>query len=72
MRLTVVGTEMFAAEIHAGSDAARVDWRSDYDALGYDVGKVPDDVRAGVLTGWNTSGSPSARSTSPSPRPVTG
>ncbi|WP_240797510.1 ATP-grasp ribosomal peptide maturase [Streptomyces sp. F001] len=51
VRLTVVGTEMFAAEIHAGSDAARVDWRSDYDALSYDVGKVPDDVRAGVL-GW--------------------
>ncbi|MFF0227872.1 ATP-grasp ribosomal peptide maturase [Streptomyces sp. NPDC004629] len=51
VRLTVVGTEMFAAEIHAGSDAARVDWRSDYDALTYDVGKVPNDVRAGVL-GW--------------------
>ncbi|GAA3820823.1 ATP-grasp ribosomal peptide maturase [Streptomyces coacervatus] len=51
VRLTVVSTDMFAAEIHAGSDAARVDWRSDYDALTYDVCKVPDDVRAGVL-GW--------------------
>jgi ATP-grasp ribosomal peptide maturase len=51
VRLTVVGKEMFAAEIHAGSDAARVDWRSDYDALTYDVCQVPDDVRAGVL-GW--------------------
>lgn len=51
VRLTVVGTDMFAAEIHAGSDTARVDWRSDYDALTYDVCQVPDDVRAGVL-GW--------------------
>ncbi|MFM9542255.1 ATP-grasp ribosomal peptide maturase [Streptomyces turgidiscabies] len=51
VRLTVVGTEMFAAEIHAGSEAARLDWRSDYDALTYDVCEVPDDVRAGVL-GW--------------------
>ncbi|MEU9337814.1 ATP-grasp ribosomal peptide maturase [Streptomyces sp. NPDC048290] len=51
VRLTVVGGDMFAAEIHAGSDAARVDWRSDYDALSYDVCRVPDDVRAGVL-GW--------------------
>ncbi|MFD0316237.1 ATP-grasp ribosomal peptide maturase [Streptomyces flavalbus] len=50
VRLTVVGTEMFAAEIHAASDAARVDWRSDYDALTYDVGDVPDGVRAGVLS----------------------
>ncbi|WP_431999642.1 ATP-grasp ribosomal peptide maturase [Streptomyces sioyaensis] len=51
VRLTVVGTDMFAAEIHAGSDTARVDWRSDYDALTYDVCNVPDDARAGVL-GW--------------------
>lgn len=51
VRLTVVGTDMFAAEIHAGSDTSRVDWRSDYDALTYDVCEVPDDVRAGVL-GW--------------------
>ncbi|WP_241827171.1 ATP-grasp ribosomal peptide maturase [Streptomyces graminilatus] len=51
VRLTVVGTDMFAAEIHAGSDASRVDWRSDYGALTYDVCEVPDDVRAGVL-GW--------------------
>ncbi|MFD9208119.1 ATP-grasp ribosomal peptide maturase [Streptomyces sioyaensis] len=51
VRLTVVSTDMFAAEIHAGSDTARVDWRSDYDALTYDVCKVPDDARAGVL-GW--------------------
>lgn len=51
VRLTVVGTDMFAAEIHAGTEVARVDWRSDYDALTYDVCDVPDDVRAGVL-GW--------------------
>ncbi|MFB7905823.1 ATP-grasp ribosomal peptide maturase [Kitasatospora sp. NPDC056076] len=49
VRLTVVGTRMFAAEIHAGSDASHVDWRSDYDALTYEVTEVPDRVRKGVL-----------------------
>ncbi|WP_269858735.1 ATP-grasp ribosomal peptide maturase [Streptomyces sp. RPT161] len=49
VRLTVVGTRLFAAEIHAGSDISRVDWRSDYDALTYDTCDVPDGVRAGVL-----------------------
>jgi len=51
VRLTVVGTEMFAAEIHACSEASRVDWRTDYDALTCDTCRVPEDVRAGVL-GW--------------------
>ncbi|WP_281250204.1 ATP-grasp ribosomal peptide maturase [Streptomyces monashensis] len=51
VRLTVVGSRMFAAEIHAGSDAARIDWRSDYDALTYEPCTVPETVRRGVL-GW--------------------
>jgi ATP-grasp ribosomal peptide maturase len=51
IRLTVVGRDMFPAVIHAGSEASRVDWRSDYDALTYDTCEVPDTVRAGVL-GW--------------------
>lgn len=45
VRLTVVGRRMFAAEIHAGSEASRIDWRSDYDALTYKT----CEVRAGVL-----------------------
>ncbi len=49
VRLSVVGTTMFAAEIHAASETARVDWRSDYEDLTYDVCQVPDAVRVGVL-----------------------
>lgn len=49
VRLTVVGRRMFATQIHAGSEAARIDWRSDYDALEYTPCGVPDAVRDGVL-----------------------
>lgn len=49
VRLIAVGTQLFAAEIHAGSDAARVDWRTDYEALTYRVAEIPDDVHTGVL-----------------------
>ncbi|MGH3772212.1 MAG: MvdC/MvdD family ATP grasp protein [Pseudonocardiaceae bacterium] len=33
VRLTVVGDRFFAVAIHASSDRAHLDWRSDYDAL---------------------------------------
>ncbi|WP_116950655.1 ATP-grasp ribosomal peptide maturase [Jiangella endophytica] len=49
VRLTVVGDEFFAAEIHAGSDDAHVDWRNDYASLSYEIADVPDDVRRGVV-----------------------
>jgi ATP-grasp ribosomal peptide maturase len=49
VRLTVVDTAMFAAAIHAHSDAARRDWRRDYAALDYETTTVPDAVRVGVL-----------------------
>ncbi|MFD8914083.1 RimK domain-containing protein [Streptomyces sp. NPDC059575] len=48
VRLTVVGRRMFAAAIHAGSDAAHEDWRSDYGSLSYATTAVPDDVAAGM------------------------
>jgi glutathione synthase/RimK-type ligase-like ATP-grasp enzyme len=52
LRLTVVGNgedaNLFPAAIHAGSTAARVDFRADYDSLSYRVAKIPDEVRAGV------------------------
>lgn len=48
-RVTVVGTRVFAVAIHARSEAARVDWRADYDALDYAVVKPPDEVTAGML-----------------------
>lgn len=49
VRLTVVGDDFFAAEIHAGSDAAHVDWRNDYASLSYEIADVPDEVRRGVV-----------------------
>ncbi|MFJ8795869.1 ATP-grasp ribosomal peptide maturase [Streptomyces sp. NPDC102462] len=48
VRLTVVGSRMFATEVHAGSDAAREDWRSDYGSLTYTTTTVPTDVGAGM------------------------
>lgn len=47
-RVTVAGDSVFAVAIHAGSARARVDWRADYDALGYEAVPVPDDVRTGI------------------------
>jgi ATP-grasp ribosomal peptide maturase len=48
VRLTVVDDQFFAARIDAESDAARADWRADYQALSYRPWSVPDHVRAGV------------------------
>ncbi|QKW48894.1 ATP-grasp ribosomal peptide maturase [Streptomyces buecherae] len=48
VRLTVVGTQMFAARIRAGSEASRIDFRSDYDSLTYGPCVVPERVRDGV------------------------
>ncbi|MEU6332768.1 ATP-grasp ribosomal peptide maturase [Streptomyces sp. NPDC047049] len=49
VRLTVVGRKMFAAAIHAGSDAAHEDWRSDYGSLTYTTTTVPEPVAVGML-----------------------
>ncbi|MEV0843741.1 ATP-grasp ribosomal peptide maturase [Actinocatenispora sera] len=48
VRLTVVGNRYFAARLTARSDDARLDWRSDYDAVDYAIAEVPDGVRAAV------------------------
>ncbi|MFB7906400.1 ATP-grasp ribosomal peptide maturase [Kitasatospora sp. NPDC056076] len=48
VRLTVVGEEMFPVAIHAGSPAATVDWRADYDALEYEPTGIPEETAAGV------------------------
>lgn len=48
VRLTVVGRRLFPVAIHAGSPAALVDWRSDYDALSYEVIDCPPQVAAAV------------------------
>ncbi|MBV9314007.1 MAG: ATP-grasp ribosomal peptide maturase [Pseudonocardia sp.] len=48
VRLTVVDGHFFAARIDGESEAARVDWRSDYNALSYQVIKTPNLVRSQV------------------------
>jgi len=48
-RVTVVGRRIFAASIHADSDAARADWRSDYDSLRINVVDLPPEVAQGVV-----------------------
>lgn len=55
-RATVVGDRVFAAAIHAGSGAARVDWRADYDSLHYTVVEPPEPVTAGMLAFMKTFG----------------
>ncbi|MBA6437475.1 ATP-grasp ribosomal peptide maturase [Streptomyces sp. GMR22] len=48
VRLTAVGHQLFAAEIHAGSDASRLDFRADYDSLIYKPCEVPERIARGV------------------------
>lgn len=48
VRLTVIGDRMFPVAIHAGSEAARLDWRSDYRSLTYEQIEMPEDVATGV------------------------
>src|SRR5262249_43039004 len=45
----VVGRQVFAARIDAGSEAARVDFRADYDSLSYTEVAPPERVRAGMM-----------------------
>jgi ATP-grasp ribosomal peptide maturase len=47
-RVVVVGEDIFAVAIHAGSEASYVDWRSDYPALSYEVTELPEQVTAGL------------------------
>jgi ATP-grasp ribosomal peptide maturase len=44
VRMTVVGKQVFAAEIHTDSDKGRIDWRSDYASHTYRVCDPPADV----------------------------
>lgn len=45
VRVAVVDGRFFATAIHAKSDAAHVDWRSDYPALTYEPTELPGDVQ---------------------------
>ncbi|SFC55658.1 ATP-grasp ribosomal peptide maturase [Streptomyces aidingensis] len=48
VRLTVIGDRMFPVAIHAGSEAAKLDWRTDYRSLTYKPVELPEEVRKGV------------------------
>jgi ATP-grasp ribosomal peptide maturase len=48
VRLTVIGQQAFPIAIHAGTQAARTDWRCDPAALRYEVVCLPDTVAQGV------------------------
>jgi glutathione synthase/RimK-type ligase-like ATP-grasp enzyme len=48
VRLTVVNGQFFAARIFAESEAAQVDWRSDYGSLTYQAVETPDVVQTRV------------------------
>ncbi len=56
VRLTVVGQRFHAVRIDAGSERARVDWRSDYDSLTYEIIDLPADVAASVSAYMKLSG----------------
>ena len=48
-RAVVIRDQVFAVRIDAASDAARTDWRSDYDALTYTIIELPADVSAALV-----------------------
>ncbi|MGQ0772978.1 MAG: hypothetical protein ACT4NY_00920 [Pseudonocardiales bacterium] len=50
LRLTVVGDRFFPVVIHANSDKAYTDWRSDYSSLDYEPIETPDDIRCSIMT----------------------
>lgn len=48
VRLTVAGDRLLATEVHAGSEKAHTDWRSDYRSLTYRTTETPGDVAEAV------------------------
>ncbi|MFF4700943.1 ATP-grasp ribosomal peptide maturase [Streptomyces chattanoogensis] len=48
VRLTVIGSHMFPVTIHAGSEAAKLDWRTDYLSHTYGRVDLPAEVENGV------------------------
>lgn len=48
MRVVTVGDQLFPIMIDAGTAAAQVDWRIDYDSLSYELTTLPVEVAAGI------------------------
>lgn len=55
-RVVLVGDDVFAVAIHANSESARVDWRSDYAALAYEVIDLPPSVVTSLRSIMNELG----------------
>jgi ATP-grasp ribosomal peptide maturase len=55
-RVVVVGDQTFTIRIAAGSAAAQVDWRADYDALSYEWIDTPPEITHGVRAYMKTLG----------------
>ncbi|HEY1971288.1 MAG TPA: hypothetical protein VGH89_25260 [Pseudonocardia sp.] len=55
-RVVIVGNRMFAVTIHAGSPRSRVDWRTDFDALRYELVQMPVEVERGLSQYMETFG----------------
>ncbi len=49
VRVTVIGERLFPVAIHAGSESGRLDWRTDYNSLSYEMVHCPAQVTDGVL-----------------------
>lgn len=47
-RVMAIGDRLTAVGIHAGTERAHVDWRSDYDALRYQLIELPPQVADGI------------------------
>ncbi|MBV9315351.1 MAG: hypothetical protein JO100_16835 [Pseudonocardia sp.] len=47
---------MFGVTIHAHSESAHIDWRTDFGALTYEIVDVPDDVDKGLQRYMTTLG----------------
>lgn len=47
-RVIVVGDRIFSVLIHADSATSRIDWRTDYGALRYELAELPDSVENGI------------------------
>lgn len=56
VRVLVIGQNMTAAAIRAGSAASYVDWRTDYPSLSYELITPPDAIVDGVLSVMNAFG----------------
>ncbi len=49
IRVTIIGEDVFATEIHPLSEETRIDFRADYGKLSYALHRLPEDLREKLL-----------------------